>query len=113
MKKLRLESLEVESFETAGSALDPGTVHAYVVSNARCNSAVSCLPDTCYFDTCMDCVPTVGGCTIDQTCAALCTYTEGSSCLGTCGGGTCPTSLPTCGATCDDPTCGSTCPVGC
>lgn len=78
MNKLRLslDKLHVESFDTARTPSGEGTVHAHVGSNARCNSDISCLPDTCHWITCMDCVRSIGGCTADNTCGEVACITN-------------------------------------
>lgn len=93
MKKLSLslDDLRVESFETEKESTAEGTVFGHVESNQRCNSDRSCLADTCYWETCMDCEQTVGGCTGEDSCGA-------GGCLPyTYNAATCPFS---CHATC-------------
>jgi len=86
MNKLRLslDALRVESFEMEQGMEEEGTVYAHVVSNARCNSAVSCLPDTCYWETCMDCAATIGACTSPDTCGEVSCTTDWTYIQPTC-----------------------------
>jgi hypothetical protein len=83
--KLNLESLEVESFAAAEDTREGGTVRGNGGSNRACNSAMSCLADTCYFYSCFesDC----GGCvthTCDLNCTASCTNSCNEPCLNSC-----------------------------
>jgi len=75
MKKLKLnvDAVVVESFPTAGNAsTGTGTVWGNNLSNERCNSQWSCLPDTCIGVSCGEsncCGDTIGmGYTCPQTC---------------------------------------------
>ncbi len=82
--KLVLDELAVESFETVAQDAGVGTVRANDVSNQRCQSQASCLPDTCIGQSCVDtecgCGPTEG-----QTCYINCTASAGTSCNAPCG----------------------------
>jgi hypothetical protein len=66
--KLELESLIIESFETAAAAGERGTVEAHAPgSNERCNSDWSCV-DTCYFMSCLDTQCYCNVVTYEHTC---------------------------------------------
>jgi hypothetical protein len=80
MKKLKIEELSIESFETAGIAADEGTVVAHGSKQHTCNPAEgTCFGYTCYetcAGTCADscaftCDPAVGTC-FGYTCAGAC-----------------------------------------
>ncbi|HYH78740.1 MAG TPA: pinensin family lanthipeptide [Longimicrobium sp.] len=78
MKKLKLESLEVTSFETAAAdSRARGTVEG--------NSVVSAPPSVIEYecnptDTRMDCTY---GCSYDTGCVVGCGFTEGPDCVPT------------------------------
>lgn len=78
MKKLRIEDLAIESFETAAPAAGKGTVVAHATQGNKytCDPAVgTCFGYTCY-ETCAN------------TCADSCAYTCDPA-VGTCFGYTC------------------------
>lgn len=73
--RLRLDDLEVDSFDTTprkGRAGE-GTVYGFVTSLTACNT----------------CIVTDCSCATVCTCQATCSYTCGASCGGTCEGKTC------------------------
>jgi hypothetical protein len=74
MKKIKLEldRLTVESFETSEHDGEKGTVHGHGISNARCNSDISCLADTCYFLSCFDTQCYCNVETYAETCGTAC-----------------------------------------
>lgn len=79
MKKLKLnvDAVVVESFSTAGNAstgTGTGTVWGNGLSNERCNSEWSCLPDTCIGVSCGEsncCSDTIE---VGFTCPHTCDY---------------------------------------
>ncbi len=90
--KLDLESLAVETFDTAAPAEPRGTVHGL---SGTCTDPESC-DYWCQSLWPSDC------CTAAATCPASCNGSCNESCYGTCGG-------LTCGATCG-PTEPNVCP---
>ncbi len=96
--KLRLEDLEVESFETApeGDPTPQGTVFAYISPGPGNTCDAGCTNSTCGGTTCQaTCVSTC-----NQTCPPTC-----HTCAGTCGP-TCQTCGGACGVTCPE-SCGT------
>jgi hypothetical protein len=76
MKKLKIEDLAIESFETAAPAAGEGTVVGHGTKRETCDPAVgTCFGYTCY-ETCAN------------TCADTCAYTC-DPLVGTCFGYTC------------------------
>ncbi|HST60713.1 MAG TPA: pinensin family lanthipeptide [Longimicrobium sp.] len=76
MKKLKIEDLSIESFETASTAAAEGTVVAHASKQYTCNPA----DGTCFGYTCYE--------TCAGTCADSCAYTCDPA-VGTCFGYTC------------------------
>ena len=91
--KLRIESLAVESFRTAGEAGKPGTVRGH---GDDCTWFGSCLCETAYYH-CGTGPATIHSCTYtnDWRC-----HTQADACTGTewevCGTGTPPVFTPAC-----------------
>lgn len=75
MKKLKIEDLSIESFETAAATAREGTVIAHGTRDT-CDPAVG----TCFGYTCYE--------TCDRTCADSCAFTCDPA-VGTCFGYTC------------------------
>jgi hypothetical protein len=99
MRKLNLEQLEVESFETSGQAMSRGTVQAH-----EWTEPIDCGPDS-------NLVSCGGSCGItncgERTCRQGCT--DGGTCGNSCN---CPTWEMTCEYTAPNPEgtcCGLTC----
>jgi hypothetical protein len=97
MRKLNLEHLQVESFETSAASVQRGTVQAHAWTN----------PPQCWTDE-ASCGGSCGPTQCDEnTCYAGCT--QGQSCGGSCN---CPTWEMTCEYTAPNPEgtcCGLTC----
>ena len=102
MRKLKLEidALRVESFDTAGGRVDPGTVRAhgdavdeaYVITDPR-TQQLSCF-DSCKI-SCVTClVSCFGSCefSCDPKCTDLCSL----ACSDGCTVGTCLSGAPVC-----------------
>jgi hypothetical protein len=86
--KLRLDDLQVDTFQTTVVQKEKGTVFG-----EQCTCHTQC--------TCPGC----------PTCDATCNGTCAASCNGTCNG--CNPSGATCGATCYEDTCYDTCAASC
>jgi len=95
-RKLNLDGLIVESFDTAGSGTSTrGTVRAH--------SGFSVGPFTCVVNTCDSCYDTCYSC--GGSCGGDCTG-GGFSCYGSCVDPTCNTCL----TNCQQASCVETCP---
>jgi hypothetical protein len=69
MRKLKLESLQVESFETALAARERGTMHAHQQHHTIETYDIEECGDTRYFDC-------TYGCSINTNCATGCQETS-------------------------------------
>jgi hypothetical protein len=85
MKKLKLDDLSVETFDTTAAAKEKGTVFG-----EQCTCYTQC--------TCPGCPTCAGTCPADPSCADTCWDTcDNFTCIATCGFSNCETR---CGNTC-------------